>query len=260
MKYIACSLFLFTVLALPNPQLTISITGNNNNRAAGNSGYFGSNSLTQVATAINQQVESFQQNYNSRNYPELKHNIDRLKKHFTDLKKAFSSNSNFSPDVMKELTNVYWNVPRLLNDYRDYQQKDYNSDLMKLRANTNNLLGALNANNNGNLPPWSPRSMETARHVQSEIRALNEKINQGNWNYVDENIQNLKNDKQKISISYLNNESISRDSRSHAQNLDNAIDSILNHWNTSRDHTNVSRDAALLVNYVNLLLKSLNAS
>jgi hypothetical protein len=100
-------------------------------------------------------------------------------------------------------------------------------------------------------------SLETARHVQREIKELKEKIAQGNWNYVDQNIQNLKHDKQMISDTYLNSATISKEAKQHTQNLDNAIDSILNIWNTSRNREKVTSDANQLVDYVDLLLKSL---
>jgi transcription termination factor NusB len=245
-------MFFIAVLALPQtPPVTITV------QTQAKPGFYGTNSLTHVTNEILEQSNNFQRNLQPKNNINLQQAIDKLKDLYVKFQNAYSSNSNYPVNVNQQITSVYWDLPRLINDWKDNTQKDFQSDIDRLKYNVNLLFQNLNNNNNGNLPAWSPGSAETAKLVQREILALNEKISQGNWNYVNQNIQNLKQEKQKIAAAYLNSQVISKEVRDHAQNLDNAIDSILNTWNTSRNQVSVARDALQLVSYVDLLLKSL---
>jgi hypothetical protein len=250
-----CLMLLFSVLALPNPETTITIQ-TLPIQTLPKKGFYGSNSMTSVTNEIIEQSNVFHLNLQPKNQANLQQAIDKLTNLYMKFQNAYSSNSNYPQNVTQEITAVYWDVPRLINDWKDNVEADFHPVCDRLKYNANRLLQNLYANNHGNLPPWAPGSLETARHVQREIIELKEKIAQGNWNYVDQNIQNLKHDKQMISATYLNSATISKEAKQHAQNLDNAIDSILNIWNTSRNREQVTRDAKQLVNYVDLLLKS----
>jgi glycerol-3-phosphate cytidylyltransferase-like family protein len=244
-------MFLFSVLALPNAETIITI------QPQSKEGFYGSNSFTYVTNEIIEQSNVFHQNLQPKNQANLQQAIDKLTNLYMKFQNAYSSNSNYPQNVNQDITAVYWDIPRLINDWKDNVEADFHPDIERLKHNANRLLQNLYGNSNGSLPPWAPGSLETARHVQREIIELNEKIAQGKWGDVDQNIHNLKHDKQMISASYLNSATISKESKQHAQNLDNAIDSILNIWHTSKNRDQVTRDAKQLVNYVDLLLKSL---
>jgi methylthioribose-1-phosphate isomerase len=242
MKVMLCSLFLMSALALPF-QLTIQTQPTP----------LGSGD---AARFLQREINTLSQNTRNKEWNYVDQNIQTLKSGKQIISDAYLNNQSIGKDARQNALNLDNAIDSIMNIWNSSRDKaKVASDARQLVNYVELLLKSLGIS----IQTQSLGPIDTVKSLQSDILELNQRISQGNWN-IDQNIQKLKTDKQKIGDVYLNNQSISKEARQNALNLDNAIDSIFNLWNSSRDKVKVAVDAVQLGNFVDVLSKSLGSN